>query len=213
MNNDSDMERVLKRIAMLTGLLVLAISIFFSYDGFDQRVTGGNEGYTLLATLIGITLAVVFTVIEFIFGTNYKDLNWTLRGVGIFAYTYSIYTNYLGIKHILGADDFMAWSLAMIIDVYPEPAISWALGQSLVGDLLGNLGKMVFGSSKNRNEQKPVFAQNSKIQEFVKQHQDKNQQHGKHENRGGSRHLKHHGQKHGRGDETIPFPLFLKNDE
>jgi hypothetical protein len=202
MNNDSDMERVLKRIAMLTGLLVLAISIFFSYDGFDQRVTGGNDGYTLLATLIGVTLAVVFTVIEFIFGTNYKDLNWTLRGVGLFAYVYSIYTNYLGIKHILGADDFMAWSLAMIIDVYPEPAISWALGQSLVGDLLGNLGKMVFGSSSKNRQDQPArgFAQNPAMQDFIKQHQAQKpqQNQGKHGHNQG-KHNKH---------QAAPFPLF-----
>lgn len=210
MNNDSDMERALKRIAMLTGLLVLAISIFFSYDGFDQRVTGGNEGYTLLATLIGIVLAVVFTVIEFIFGTNYKDLNWTLRGVGVFAYTYSIYTNYLGIKHILGADDFMAWSLAMIIDVYPEPAISWALGESLVGDLLGNLGKMVFGTSdkkqdrQNQHNKPGVFAQNPAMQNFMRQHQAPRQQ----QNQGSPQ--KH---KHGKhGPQAAPFPLFIKDE-
>lgn len=166
MNNVSEMVRVLRRVAMITGFIVLLISVFFSYDGFDQGVTGGNSGYTVLATIIGIVLAVVFSVIQFIFGTNYKDLNWTLRGVGIFAYVYSIYTNYLGIKHILGADEFMAWSLAMIMDIYPEPAISWALGESLTGDALGNIGKMLFGG----RGQTPQF---STASQYVMDHQNR----------------------------------------
>jgi hypothetical protein len=75
-------------------------------------------------------------------------LNWTLRFAGLAAYVYSIYTNYLGIKHILGADDFMAISSALFMDVYPEPAIAWALGEALTGDFLGNLSKIAFGDSK-----------------------------------------------------------------
>jgi len=148
MDTDTDMVRILKRVSMVLGIVVVIGSIQFSYDGFDQNVNGMNPDYTTFALIIGYTLAIVFNLIEFIFGTNYKDLNWTLRGIGVFAYVYSIYTNYLGIKHLLGASEFMAWSLAMIMDVFPEPAIAWAMGDSLMGDLLGNLGKIAFGDSK-----------------------------------------------------------------
>jgi hypothetical protein len=197
------MEHILKRIAMITGFLVLTISIFFSYDGFDQSVTGGNNGYTTLAKVIGITLAIVFTVIEFIFGTNYKDLNWTLRGVGVFAYIYSIYTNFLGIQHVLGADPFMAWSLAMIIDVYPEPAISWAMGTSLVGDLLGNLGKMVFGAPHQSDY---GFRQNLQ-KNFQTTPQSQHKHNGE---RRGVEWANQRNQKH--GDKKIPFPVFRKEE-
>lgn len=138
----------LRKIARLTGFAVLAISIYFSYDGFDQSVSGENPGYSGLAVLIGFTLAIVVSVMQFIFGTNFKDLNWTLRIAGIAAYVYSIYTNYLGVKHVLGADEFMAWASAFFMDIYPEPAIAWSLGESLTGDLFGNIGKILFGDDK-----------------------------------------------------------------
>lgn len=180
MNNQSDMVPILKRIALIMGFIVLAFSIFLSYDGFDQSVTGGNENYTFLAKIIGFGMAIVFTVIQFIFSTKYGDLNWTLRGVGLFAYAYSIYTNYLGVSHILGADEFMAWALAFIMDIFPEPAIAWALGESLTGDLFGNIGKMVFGarqdasSPPNRGEFRKQYqshGNSSAMQEIRKNHQ------------------------------------------
>jgi hypothetical protein len=158
--NKSEMTRILKRVALFTGFATLAISIYFSYDGFDQSVSGANVGYSILAVVIGLTLAIVVSVVQFIFGTSYAELNWTLRLAGIAAYVYSIYTNYLGIKHILGADDFMAISSALFMDVYPEPAIAWALGEALTGDFLGNLGKIAFGDNKKPPQsfsyQKPV---------------------------------------------------------
>ena len=173
MDTDTDMVRILKRVSMVLGIVVVIGSIQFSYDGFDQNVNGMNPDYTTFALIIGYTLAIVFNLIEFIFGTNYKDLNWTLRGIGVFAYVYSIYTNYLGIKHLLGASEFMAWSLAMIMDVFPEPAIAWAMGDSLMGDLLGNLGKIVFGE-KNNEKNRPVQSQSLRPQaqksQYVAQH-------------------------------------------
>lgn len=168
MNQKSDMTRILKRVALFTGFATLAISIYFSYDGFDQSVSGSNAGYTVLAIVIGLTLAVVVSVVQFIFGTSYAELNWTLRFAGLAAYVYSIYTNYLGIKHILGADDFMAISSALFMDVYPEPAIAWALGEALTGDFLGNLGKIAFGDNgkppQSFSYKKPVVNQHRQSQ-------------------------------------------------
>lgn len=154
MKQTSEMTRILKRIALFTGFATLIISIYFSYDGFDQSVSGANEGYSTLAVIIGLTLAIVVSVVQFIFGTAYAELNWTLRLAGLAAYVYSIYTNYLGIKHILGADDFMAISSALFMDIYPEPAIAWALGEALTGDLAGNIGKIMFGE-KQKPQQQP----------------------------------------------------------
>lgn len=154
MKSRSDLTRIIKRISLITGILILLISVQFSYDGFDQRISGANDGYSTLAIFIGYTLAVVFSVIEFIFGTSSRELNWTLRCIGVFAYGYSIYTNYLGIKHLLGADEFMAWTLAVVIDVFPEPAIAWALGESLTGDLIGNIGNIILGTSGQSESEK-----------------------------------------------------------
>ena len=157
MKQTSEMTRILKRIALFTGFATLIISIYFSYDGFDQSVSGANEGYSTLAIIIGLTLAIVVSVVQFIFGTAYAELNWTLRLAGLAAYVYSIYTNYLGIKHILGADDFMAISSALFMDIYPEPAIAWALGEALTGDLAGNIGKIMFGEKQKQNNQRDEY--------------------------------------------------------
>ena len=178
MNRQSDMERILKRIAMITGFVVLVISIYFSYDGFDQSVTGGNSGYTTLAVVIGAVLSIVVCVVQFIFSTSYKDLNWTLRIVGVATYVYSIYTNKLGASHTLGATDFMSWAIALFMDIYPEPAIAWALGEALTGDLFGNIGKMLFGTKTNRGNN-VRYAAEQQEQTFVSlgdQHRSRKEQ-------------------------------------
>lgn len=164
---DTDMVRILKRTSMVLGIVVVIGSIQFSYDGFDQNISGMNSNYTTFAVIIGYTLAIVFNLIEFIFGTNYKHLNWTLRSIGVFAYFYSIYTNYLGIKHLLGASEFMAWALAMIMDIFPEPAIAWAMGEALTGDFLGNLFKIVFGDRKKPQQ---IFSAQSNKSQYNPQH-------------------------------------------
>jgi hypothetical protein len=171
----SEMVRILKRVAIATGFLTLAISIYFSYDGFDQSVNGTNDGYTALAVIIGLALAIVVSVVQFIFGTSYAELNWTLRIAGLAAYVYSIYTNYLGIKHILGADDFMAISSALFMDVYPEPAIAWALGEALSGDLLGNIGKLALGEKPKTDNRQPTYEKPRYIPNHKPQNQSRQQ--------------------------------------
>lgn len=143
--NDSSMERTLKNVAKLLGLFLLAISVYLSYDGFDQGVTGGNTTYSNLAKLIGVVLAVTISVIQFIFSSRYEQLNTTLKGVGVVAYVYSIWTNYLGAKHLLQMDDTTAVITALAMDIVPEPMIAWGLGDAMKGDMLGNIGKWVSG--------------------------------------------------------------------
>jgi hypothetical protein len=141
MNNESSMEHTLKNGAKLLGLFLLAISIYLSYDGFDQGVTGGNDKYSNLAKLIGLVIAVSVGALQFIFSSRYEQLNTTLKGAGLISYAYSIWTNYMGAKHLLGMNDTTALATAFFMDIVPEPMIAWGLGDAMKGDVIGNLGK------------------------------------------------------------------------
>lgn len=147
------MEPTLKNIAKLLGLFLLAISIYLSYDGFDQGVTGGNTTYSNLAKVIGLVIAVSVGVLQFVFSSRYEQLNTTLKGAGLVSYAYSIYTNYLGAKHLLGMDDMTAIATAFFMDIVPEPMIAWGLGDSMKGDVLGNLGKWFTGYQPKPQQQ------------------------------------------------------------
>lgn len=157
MNEESDYEVVLKRLARVCGIGVLLISAYFSYDGFDQNVTGGNDGYTTLAKGIGIVMCLVMSLFQFILSSRYDQLNPTLKMVGFASYIYSIYTTYLGALHIMGMSKEMALAVALLFDIAPEPAIAWSFGDSLKGDLISNLGKTALGvigiKSKNGSKQ------------------------------------------------------------
>jgi hypothetical protein len=148
MEHNSQMQTILKRSALIGGGAVLLFSIYFSYDGFDQKM-GGNANYAAIAIVLGIGLAIIFTIIEFIFNSGFGKLNLTLIVCGILAYVYSIKMNHDGITHILGmTDPLSAWVLASAMDILPESMFAWALGDSLKGDLFGNTLKsvgMVFG--------------------------------------------------------------------
>jgi hypothetical protein len=144
MRNESVMEIGTKRIARILGFLILIISAWLSYDGFDQSVTGNNPSYNNLSTAIGITLAITISAIQFVFNSRYEQLNTTLKVVGFLTYIYSIYTNFLGATHLLGMTGFVAVATSIFMDVVPEPIIAWSFGDSLKGDLLGNIGKWVF---------------------------------------------------------------------
>jgi hypothetical protein len=152
MNSESNMEHTLRNAAKLLGLFLLAISIYLSYDGFDQGVTGGNTTYSNLAKVIGLVIAVSVGCIQFIFSSRYDQLNTTLKGVGLVSYAYSIWTNYLGAKHLLGMNDMTALATAFFMDIVPEPMIAWSLGDSMKGDVLGNLGKWFTGYQPPRNQ-------------------------------------------------------------
>lgn len=151
----NDVLHALKGITRILGFGLLFISVFFSYDGFDQSINGGNDGYSFLAIAIGFTLAVTCTVLEFIFNTDFSQLNWTLRLAGLIAYAYSIWTNFLGIQHILGSDKITSWVVALFMDAVPEPMIAWSFGEGLTGDMVGNFIKTLFGEKPNSPNPKP----------------------------------------------------------
>lgn len=137
----------LKRFSLILGILFLITSIFLSYDGFDGTVNGRNSNYEIVAVTIGIILALGVSVLQFIFSSNVIELNWTLKIVGILSYAYSIYTNHLGAENLLSMDTNMSWIVALFLDVAAEPMIAWGMGESLIGDLFGNAGTIVFGDS------------------------------------------------------------------
>lgn len=158
------MIKVLKRFALLLGIGTVILSGYFSWDGLDQTITGSNVGYTELTSLIGVVMVAVITLLQFVFNTDYASLSPTLKVLGFLSYGYSIYTNKLGLTHLFGFDEIVAWMIAVFMDVVPEALIAWSLDESLSGDLLGNLGKWITGddSRPSRVQMPPKDAPGNK---------------------------------------------------
>lgn len=146
---DIDWEHVLKRVSLFMGVFIAIISIYFSYDGFDNSVTGGNVNYKWYAKMIGITLATAVTIMQFVFSSSFDKLNPSLKLFGLASYAYSMWSNYQGITHTLQMDKTMAIVATLFMDGVPEPLIAWALGASLRGDFVGNTLKSVGGMFKS----------------------------------------------------------------
>ena len=170
------LENILRKASIAIGIAMLIASIYLSYDGFDQKVSGGNPTYTILSAAIGLTLAIAFSLCEFIVSSKNEGLNSTLRWLGLLAYIYSIYTNYVGLQHLLSMDMVMAGITAAAMDILPEQMIAWGLGEAVMHDLFGNLGKFAAApigkGNKGQPQQQPhqQFHQQSK-QEKKPQHQ------------------------------------------
>lgn len=141
------MIETLKKASIFCGLFALAVSIFWSQDGFNFDIAG-DSGYETGALIVGYGLAIVVSVVQFVFSTNLNELNPSLIVFGVLAYAYSIYTNYLGITHFQGSNTngFGAWVFAVFVDGTPELLIAWGMGESLTGDFLGNFWKALSGS-------------------------------------------------------------------
>jgi len=143
------MTNTLKRVSIIGGFFTLIVSIFWSQDGFNFDIAG-DSGYKTMAVFVGYGLAIVVSIVQFVFSTNLNKLNTSLIVFGVLAYVYSIYTNYLGIVHFQGnsVNEFGAWVFAIFVDGVPELLISWGLGESTSGDFIGNLWKSMSGSQK-----------------------------------------------------------------
>lgn len=146
MNRRGRMNRVLRLLSLVGGVVVLLFSIYWSQDGFNFDVAG-DAGYSKLAVLGGYSLAIVVTIVQFVFSTNFRELNPSLLLFGLLAYGYSIWTNASGITHWQGThpNAFGAWFLGFCVDGVPEPLIAWALGESLSGDFVGNTWNTIKG--------------------------------------------------------------------
>ena len=146
------MNNSLRKIAVMIGLFLLVVSMFWSQDGFNFDLAGDSGG-TSLAIVVGWGMAVSVTVVQFVFSTNYRELNPSLVLFGVIAYVYSIYTNYQGILHFQGesANQFGAAILGFVMDGVPEPLIAWGLRESLSGDWIGNLVRALSSSPQKRS--------------------------------------------------------------
>ena len=168
--NSGELSRIIHRVAIYLGVAILLISAFLSFDGFDGSVSGGNRAYSVVAAVIGIVFAITVSALQFIFSSDIKGLNATLKVAGLFSYAYSIYTNKLGASHLLGMTEEMSWVTAAFCDIVAEPMIAWGIGEALVGDFIGNVLKSAFGKNTNQEsvgqyghsgKREPFYGQNS----------------------------------------------------
>lgn len=210
MNRETRMNRILRIVALLTGVAILIVSIYWSQDGFNFG-PAGDSGYTQTGKLIAYTLAIAVTVIQFVFNTNLDRLNSTLIVFGGLAYAYSVWTNKIGIVHFQGANtnEVAAWILGFCVDGVPEPLIAWAFGESLSGDLVGNamksIGKllhMTFGAvlGETKTEKHHNDGHN--------RHQNRPQQQGKGKPGGRREFLERQYRRPVDGDDSDRFPGF-----
>lgn len=167
--------RIIQRASLFAGAALIIISMYLSYDGFDGTVgTEATTAASMIAKLIGWTLAAVVCVVQFVFTNEYKKLNPTLILAGLLTYAYSIWTNKMGATNILGMSESMSWTLAAMSDILAEPLVSYGLGESLVGDLLGNMWKIAAGEEKknefvNQPREKSTYKPKHKPQHMIQQ--------------------------------------------
>lgn len=140
---DTQLTAFLRRLAIWLGLALLVISAYLSYDGFDGTVSGTNNYSKVAGKVIGIVFAITVSALQFIFSTDIRGLNKTLKFSGLLSYAYSIYTNKLGAQNLLGMDENMSWATALIADLVAEPLIAWGLGEALIGGFLDNITQMI----------------------------------------------------------------------
>ena len=138
------MNKSLKKISLLVGFGILFVSMYWSQDGFNFDVAG-DSGYTTEALAIGWFLAVAVTVVQFVFSSNFRELNMSLIAIGAIAYVYSIDTNISGILNFMGQTPDIWWArgLGFLMDATAEPLIAWSLGVSRDGDFVGNVIKTI----------------------------------------------------------------------
>ena len=136
MEKDGKFTQGKKVFALLTGIAIAAISAYNSKNGFVSEDSGP------LLSGMGWAFSAACIASQLMFASEFKKLNWTVIGLGLFAYLYSIPTNYYGLQGWNGVateHDFVNMIAAVFMDVYPEAAIAWAFGESKLGDVIGNM--------------------------------------------------------------------------
>ena len=160
MNKDNSRFLTMKRwIIGVSGVGMAIASVILSKQGVG--ITGD-------LAWIGTVVALSLFCAELMFNSNFDELNWTILVLGLGAYVYSIWTNiqgfyfYRGLPGTLFTDfDITSCFGGIFMDVYPEIAIAWALGESKIGDLLGNIVK----TSKNPDKLTQVKSSTSSHQQ------------------------------------------------
>jgi len=138
---DGKLTYLMRWVAGITAILIAYGSAKLSVAGIGL---GGDLSW--LNWIIAISLFVA----EFMSSGKHDELNWMILVIGIGAYAYSITTNIVGIEKYMMAsgnsvgdtmDKITMYAGGFFMDVYPELVLRWALGESKVGDLLGNIVK------------------------------------------------------------------------
>lgn len=168
-----------KWIAGIVGLGVLWASIVFSKNGFQFETQ-------MAYTWIGWMLSFAACSAQFMVTSDFRKINWSILALGVVSYVYSIYTNIQGFHSLRPSSpqyDIVNVLGSIFMDVYPEVAIAWALGESKLGDLLGNVLQSMNnpqqltnrgnGTQQTQSYPKPNVAQNlpRKNNNYPTQHQ------------------------------------------
>lgn len=144
---DARMYRtILRMVTVGISVLLWAISVYFSQNGFAIEVPD--------MAWIGWVLAVSVTVIEIVWNQEGFRHNTTITAVGIAAYGYGIWTNVVGILQSQGAAGDISGNeiqlifpiiLAVFLEITPEPLLMWALVGTNADDVLSHF----FGGVKS----------------------------------------------------------------
>lgn len=161
-DDDVDLLEILRNFALYGGGILVLFSIWFSWDGLDQSITGDNPNYSLVAKFIGAVLATIMTLVQFIYHIAYDELNKDLKLTGLISYVYSIWTNYLGIFHIFGFDPITTSILAGVMDILPESLIAFGLRAKMDGGVVDNIIKGITGRRGKMKMGSKQFQQSSK---------------------------------------------------
>lgn len=140
MKQDGKFTMYKRWIVGVSGVALLGCSIFLSKEGV---------GFTGDLWWMGLVVALCLTSAELMFNSSFDEISWTMLLLGFGAYAYSIYTNIVGFYFYRNSgafdllNNFNMTNIAggFFMDVYPELAIAWALKESKIGDLVGNLIK------------------------------------------------------------------------
>lgn len=138
-NQEGGFTKLKRWIIFASGVGVAYCSILLSKQGV---------GLTGEFAWMGMVIALALFCAELLFNSNFDDLNWTILALGLGAYVYSIWTNISGFYFYRGLEmdlikniDVTSVFGGIFMDVWPELSIAWALKESKVGDLLGNIIK------------------------------------------------------------------------
>lgn len=138
---DGKLTYYMRWIAGFTAVLIAYGSAKLSVAGIGL---GGDLWWLNWVIAIGLFVA------EFMVNGEHKELNWLMLAMGTGAYAYSIATNIVGIEDYMKANGTLTttglglvtmYAGGAFMDIFPELTLRWALGESKVGDLLGNLVK------------------------------------------------------------------------
>lgn len=158
--------RIKRWLIGLSGAGMAVVSVIFSKQGVG--ITGD-------LVWVGTVVALSLFCAELMFNSNFDELNWTIIVLGLGAYVYSIWTNIQGFYYYRAIEgtlftnfDVTSFFGGIFMDIYPELAIAWAMGESKLGDLLGNLVKtskdpdkltQLTAPIRGKTEPNPVYQQ------------------------------------------------------